>query len=102
MPKLSHWVRDKAGKRALKDVPEYVDFESLQERIDAITVVIPYFQQAAQVVLFAKENTNTYPKSMKSLRGQDDELIKNGSYTGLTEGAKAKLLVETAKRDLGI
>ncbi len=102
MPKLQHWIRNGEGERELKEIPEYVDFQTLEERLNAITVIVPYFQQAAQVILFAKANTNTYPRSMTALRDQDDTLIATGSYDGLTEGAKAQLLITAAAAALGV
>lgn len=74
----------------------------LEERIDAINVQVPYFQQAAQIVLFKKENNQSYPNTMNALRSTDDQLIASNSYDGLLEGSKAQLLSNTVIKNLGI
>lgn len=85
-----------------KEVAEQIDIDNLQNQINQITVTVPYFQQAAQVILFAKTNTNSYPQSMNALRSQDDTFISDGSYTGLSEGDKAQLLIDNVSITLGI
>lgn len=102
MPALDHWVRGADGSRQRKQVPEQRDLEEVVERLDAAVLQVPYFQQAAQVILFAKTNTNTYPRTMSALRDTDDHLIRTGAYKGLTEGQKAKLLVEATADALGV
>lgn len=82
-------------------IPTSLEFNNLSQTVGNITVTIPYFQQAAQLVLFDKDNTSSYPNTMNSLRNNDNNLIANNSYNGLTEGAKALILAQAVASDLG-
>ncbi|MEL7428013.1 MAG: hypothetical protein AAFN81_33830 [Bacteroidota bacterium] len=99
---LPHWIRDDNGQREFYEVPDKPTIEELDQRVSNIQIVIPYFQQAAQSVVFAKENTANYPNTMTALRTQDNNLIASNSYDGLTEGDKAQLLITATKNALGI
>ncbi len=56
MGKLPHWIRNKEGKRSFVEIPDILETNSIKERIDDIVIEKPYFEQAAQSVLFLKEN----------------------------------------------
>jgi len=94
MGKLEHWVRDEEGNRVTKEIPEYVDVQMLQERIDDIKVVVPYIQQAFTVILFSLTNSRNYPQTRNAIEAQDKIFLETGAYEGLTEGQKAKLLID--------
>lgn len=88
-------LRDANNNPILVKAASFEDIEQIEERLSQITIEVPYFQQAAQFILFAKTNTNTYPVSMRTLREQDNLLIDAGAYLGLTLGEKAQLLIDT-------
>lgn len=102
MGKVDHWVRNENGERVFTEIPDIVETDNLKERIDKIVVEVPYFNQAAQLILFLKENTNTYPNTKRALGRVDDRLIASAAYLGLTEGEKAQLLFHETKKELKI
>lgn len=65
-------------------------------------LIVPYFQKAAQAVLFMKSNTASYPNVMTALRTEDNVLIAANSYDGLTDDEKAELLITNTLNNLGI
>ncbi len=95
------WELEKKDSQKDTKIKELeVENKNLKERLDVVVIEIPYFQQACQLVLFLKENTKSYPNTMKSFREQDDLLIANNSYEGKSEGEKAKLLSDKVIEDL--
>ena len=76
-------------------VPTSLEFNNLVQTVANITVTVPHFQQASQLVFFNKNNPNNYPQTLSQLKTLDDGFIANGDYIGLTEGQKAALLATT-------
>lgn len=73
---------------------------NVTDRVDGIQVVVPYFQQAAQVVLFAKGNPLNYPQTIARLTEADNALIQREAYEGLSEGQKAAALLVGYEEEL--
>jgi len=82
------------NERIVVETARLIDIQNLQDTVDNNLTPVPHFQQAAQVVLFSKSNTRTYPQTMNALRSADDARIAAGDYVGLGEGAKAALLIQ--------
>lgn len=102
MQVLPHFIRDKNGNKIPVVIVDEDTHANLEERVDNIVAVVPYFQQAAQILLFAKLNPNNYPNTIRGLKEADDDLIASNSYDGLTEGQKAVILRDVAANNLGI
>lgn len=102
MTYIAHYSRDSLGSKISTEVPDRAMFEDLESIVTALGIGLPYFSQAAQVVVFAKTNMNNYPTTMRTLREQDDILIGLNSYDGLSEAEKAQLLIDTVTPILGI
>lgn len=62
---------------------------NVSDTLENAVLIMPYFQQAAQHVLFHRNNDNSYPNTMKTLKSEDDDLV----YVSTTEGGKAKELI---------
>lgn len=93
---LEHWVRDPETKeRIFTKIPDEIEHNNLKEKVDGIQVTIPYVQQAFQVILFSLTNSRNYPQTRDAIETQDNIFKADNSYNGLTEGAKAQLLIDT-------
>lgn len=91
---IKYWYRGINNEKIFVNIVSQEDFLNLKDIVEGNLLPVPYFEQAAKSILFSKDNLMSYPKTMESLRSIDDRLIGEGSYNGLTESAKATLLIE--------